>query len=157
MLDEIEKVIDPNTSFQKTSLGLRQQKVHAVQKGCSDFLDVARATFDEATSDVNDLIAQYVHNFQLPIKVTFYLFRIQILILIHSKSFNSPLESVIIVLCLLKNSMELIKYPLNSLISSKSGNRLSFQLLHWFPFGSTPLLGITFLVLFLDLPQRKNQ
>lgn len=71
MLDEIEKVIDPLTSYQKTAIGIRHQKAHAVRKGCNDFLDVARATYEESNSDVTDLVGEYTQMFQLPIKLQF--------------------------------------------------------------------------------------
>ncbi|KAI8896621.1 muts domain V-domain-containing protein [Globomyces pollinis-pini] len=67
----LNKVIDPDVVFQKSSLGIRNQRCFAVNSGYNGLLDVARQTYKEANDDVNELHEGYIALYQYPIKLNF--------------------------------------------------------------------------------------
>ncbi|KAH9273347.1 hypothetical protein BASA83_004348 [Batrachochytrium salamandrivorans] len=71
LLSVIEQVINKDAIFEKTAIGLRNQRCFAVRSGFNGLLDVARQTFKEATSDVHELIQMYSNTYGLPVKTTF--------------------------------------------------------------------------------------
>ncbi|KAJ3360246.1 MutS protein msh4 [Kappamyces sp. JEL0680] len=71
MLDHVERIINPDISYQKTAIGNRNQKCFAVRSGVNGLLDIARQTYKEANEDVNNLAASYGDTFGVPIKLTF--------------------------------------------------------------------------------------
>ena len=69
----IDEVIDEHITYQKTPLGLRNQRCYAVRSGFNSLLDVARQTYKEATDDVYELQKQYSDLMGFPIKLEFSL------------------------------------------------------------------------------------
>ncbi|KAJ8325008.1 MutS protein msh4 [Batrachochytrium dendrobatidis] len=67
----IDKVINKNVKFEKSAIGLRNQRCFAVRSGFNGLLDVARQTFKEATADVHDLVKLYSNTYNLPIKLVY--------------------------------------------------------------------------------------
>ncbi|KAJ3205231.1 MutS protein msh4 [Clydaea vesicula] len=65
--ERIDEVINEDVTYQKTSLGLRNQRCYAVQAGFNGLLDVARQTYKETTNDVYDLHSSLVDKYDLPL------------------------------------------------------------------------------------------
>ncbi|KAI8921701.1 muts domain V-domain-containing protein [Entophlyctis helioformis] len=71
LLDVIDQVINTDVTYQKTAIGLRNQRCYAVRSGVNGLLDVARQTYKEATNDVHDLVGHYTEKYGLPVKAIF--------------------------------------------------------------------------------------
>jgi DNA mismatch repair protein MSH4 len=71
LLQSIDDVIEKDVNFQKSSLGLRNQRCSAVKSGFDGLLDVARQTYKEANEDVNETFASYSETYQFPFKLAF--------------------------------------------------------------------------------------
>ncbi|KAJ3021758.1 MutS protein msh4 [Thoreauomyces humboldtii] len=78
MRDRIDEVINDDVTFQKSAMGLRNQRCYAVKAGFNGLLDVARQTYKETTNDVYELVSSYgaidrdcVEKYDLTIKVQF--------------------------------------------------------------------------------------
>ncbi|KAL2917178.1 MutS protein msh4 [Polyrhizophydium stewartii] len=71
LLETIDAVINEDVTFQKTAIGLRNQRCFAVRSGFNGLLDVARQTYKEATADVHELVEHYAEQYRLPIKLAF--------------------------------------------------------------------------------------
>ncbi|KAI8907003.1 muts-like protein 4, isoform CRA_a [Powellomyces hirtus] len=67
----MEEVINEDVTFQKSAMGLRNQRCYAVKAGFNGLLDVARQTYKETTNDVYDLVTAYTEKYDIPIKVNF--------------------------------------------------------------------------------------
>ncbi|KAI9022484.1 muts domain V-domain-containing protein [Hyaloraphidium curvatum] len=68
---QIEQVINEDITFQKSPLGLRNQRCYGVKAGFNGLLDVARQTYKETTNDVYELVNTYAEQYQLPLKPNF--------------------------------------------------------------------------------------
>ncbi|KAH0555730.1 hypothetical protein GP486_006324 [Trichoglossum hirsutum] len=69
----IDQVINPDITYQKSPLDLRNQRCYAVKSGVNGLLDVARQTYKEATADVYQLVSELgvevaEHNLALNLK-----------------------------------------------------------------------------------------
>lgn len=53
ILQNIQRVIEPDVTYMTTPLDLRNQRTFAVKAGMSGLLDVARQTFKELTEDIH--------------------------------------------------------------------------------------------------------
>jgi DNA mismatch repair protein MSH4 len=73
VLDLIDNVVDEHITYQKTPLGLRNQRCYAVLPGYNSLLDVARQTYKEAMDDVYELQKQYSDLMGFPVKLEFNL------------------------------------------------------------------------------------
>ncbi|CAG8564154.1 9477_t:CDS:10 [Paraglomus brasilianum] len=67
----INDVINEDATYQKSSLGLRNQRCYAVKAGFNGLLDVARQTYKEATNDVYELVNGYTEQYNIPLKMQF--------------------------------------------------------------------------------------
>ena len=67
----IDEVIMEEAVYQKTAIGLRNQRIYAVRPGFNGFLDVARQTYKEAIGDVEELVDEYCKKYNLTIKLLF--------------------------------------------------------------------------------------
>ncbi|RUS17438.1 muts domain V-domain-containing protein [Endogone sp. FLAS-F59071] len=56
----IHEVINEDAKFQKSALGLRNQRCYAVKAGVNGLLDVARQTYKETIDDIYELVGRYV-------------------------------------------------------------------------------------------------
>jgi DNA mismatch repair protein MSH4 len=56
----IEKVLEPDLSIQNTPIGKRNQRAFVVKPGIHGLLDVARQTYKESTSDIHQLVNDYM-------------------------------------------------------------------------------------------------
>ncbi|KAJ3315155.1 MutS protein msh4 [Boothiomyces sp. JEL0838] len=57
--------------FEKTPIGLRNQRCFAVKSQLNQMLDVARQTYKEGTDDIHELIQHYFDTFELKIELKF--------------------------------------------------------------------------------------
>eukprot|EP00842_Homolaphlyctis_polyrhiza_P006699 jgi/Hompol1/702/HPOL_000441-RA len=71
LLELIGRVINDDVVFQKTAMGIRNQRCFAVRSGYHGLLDVARQTYSEATNDVYDLVSAYSEMYGISIKLIF--------------------------------------------------------------------------------------
>lgn len=53
MLNNICRVIEPDVTYTKSPLDLRNQRTFAVMSGISGMLDVARQTYKELTEEIH--------------------------------------------------------------------------------------------------------
>ncbi|KAJ3299721.1 MutS protein msh4 [Borealophlyctis nickersoniae] len=67
----IDEIINEDVTFQKSAMGLRNQRCYAVKAGFNGLLDVARQTYKETTNDVYELVNGYSQKYDIPIKVSF--------------------------------------------------------------------------------------
>ncbi|KAG0269965.1 MutS protein msh4 [Actinomortierella ambigua] len=70
-LEKINEVIDMNVVFEKTAIGLRNQRCFAVKAGFNGLLDVARQTYKEIVNDTFELVNNYVERYNLTLKIQF--------------------------------------------------------------------------------------
>ncbi|KAG0237291.1 MutS protein msh4 [Actinomortierella wolfii] len=70
-LERINHVIEENVAFEKTAIGLRNQRCFAVKAGFNGLLDVARQTYKEIVNDTFDLVNSYVETYNLTLKIQF--------------------------------------------------------------------------------------
>ncbi|KAG0231804.1 MutS protein msh4 [Actinomortierella wolfii] len=70
-LQRINHVIEENVTFEKTAIGLRNQRCFAVKAGFNGLLDVARQTYKEIVNDTFDLVNSYVETYNLTLKIQF--------------------------------------------------------------------------------------
>ena len=70
-LQLIDRIINEDAIYQKSSIGLRHQRCFAVKSGFNGLLDVARQTYKETTDDVHDLIKFYAQKYEIPLKSNF--------------------------------------------------------------------------------------
>ncbi|KAF9978646.1 hypothetical protein BGZ73_001299 [Actinomortierella ambigua] len=70
-LDQINRVIEANVVFEKTAIGLRNQRCFAVQAGFNGLLDVARQTYKEIVNDTFELVNSYVETYNLTLRIQF--------------------------------------------------------------------------------------
>ncbi|KAI9139759.1 DNA mismatch repair protein Msh4 [Paraphysoderma sedebokerense] len=68
---QIDHVINPDITLQKSPLGLRNQRCYAVKSGFNGLLDVARQTYKETTNDIYELVNTYKEEYGLNIKLVF--------------------------------------------------------------------------------------
>lgn len=54
ILAEIQKTIEPDVTYMRSALDLRNQRTFAVKAGINGMLDVARQTYKELTEEVHD-------------------------------------------------------------------------------------------------------
>lgn len=77
----LNATINPDITYQKCPIDLRNQKCYAIKAGVNGLLDVARQTFKEATVDVHTLCSELVEEHHLGIILKFgaargYFFRV---------------------------------------------------------------------------------
>jgi DNA mismatch repair protein MSH4 len=65
--DLINTCINEDVTYQKTSIGLRNQRCYAVKAGWNGLLDVARQTYREATNDIYELVQTYSATYNIRI------------------------------------------------------------------------------------------
>ncbi|KAJ3276227.1 MutS protein msh4 [Terramyces sp. JEL0728] len=58
-------------NFEKTPIGLRNQRCHAVNSNLNQLLDVARQTYKEGTNDIHELLEHYYQEYELRIELKF--------------------------------------------------------------------------------------
>ena len=66
ILRKIQCVIEPDVTYMKTPLGLRNQRTFAVKSGISGMLDVARQTYKELTEDIHQHVGELNGEFTAP-------------------------------------------------------------------------------------------
>jgi DNA mismatch repair protein MSH4 len=54
ILNNIQRVIEPDVTYMSSPLDLRNQRTFAVKAGMSGLLDVARQTYKELTEDIHE-------------------------------------------------------------------------------------------------------
>ncbi|CAG8463257.1 4619_t:CDS:10 [Acaulospora morrowiae] len=69
--ERINEVINEDITYQKSSLGLRNQRCYAVKAGFNGLLDVARQTYKETVNDIYELVDKYIEQYDIPLKVQF--------------------------------------------------------------------------------------
>ncbi|KAI9001578.1 muts domain V-domain-containing protein [Gaertneriomyces semiglobifer] len=69
--DIIAEVINDDVTFQKSAMGLRNQRCYAVKAGFNGLLDVARQTYKETTNDVYNLVSQLSETHNIPLKLSY--------------------------------------------------------------------------------------
>ncbi|KAI7863458.1 muts domain V-domain-containing protein [Spinellus fusiger] len=67
----IEETLNHDIEFQKTSLGLKNQRCYSVKERFNGLLDVARQTYKETVQDIYDMATEYGEITELPIKLQF--------------------------------------------------------------------------------------
>ncbi|CAO3606962.1 unnamed protein product [Cunninghamella echinulata] len=74
-LDQFREIIDntlnENIGYEKTSLGLRNQRCYAIKSGINGLLDVARQTYTETIQNIYEMITCYCEETKLNIKLQF--------------------------------------------------------------------------------------
>ncbi|CAG8564813.1 6493_t:CDS:10, partial [Scutellospora calospora] len=69
--ERINEVINEDITYQKSSLGLRNQRCYAVKAGFNGLLDVARQTYKETVNDIYEKVEQYNKQYDIPLKIQF--------------------------------------------------------------------------------------
>ncbi|RHZ86046.1 hypothetical protein Glove_55g65 [Diversispora epigaea] len=69
--DLINEVINKDITYQKSSLGLRNQRCYAVKAGFNGLLDVARQTYKETVNDIYEIVENYNNQYEIPLKIQF--------------------------------------------------------------------------------------
>ncbi|RUS27664.1 hypothetical protein BC938DRAFT_482923 [Jimgerdemannia flammicorona] len=69
--ERIHEVINEDATYQKSALGLRNQRCYAVKAGVNGLLDVARQTYKETIDDIYELVGQYIESTGIQIKLQF--------------------------------------------------------------------------------------
>ncbi|RUP52200.1 hypothetical protein BC936DRAFT_137735 [Jimgerdemannia flammicorona] len=67
--ERIHEVINEDATYQKSALGLRNQRCYAA--GVNGLLDVARQTYKETIDDIYELVGQYIESTGIQIKLQF--------------------------------------------------------------------------------------
>ncbi|KAJ3055925.1 MutS protein msh4 [Rhizophlyctis rosea] len=67
----IDEIINEDVQYQKSAMGLRNQRCYAVKAGFNGLLDVARQTYMETTNDVYELVNGYREKHGLPVKLNY--------------------------------------------------------------------------------------
>lgn len=71
LAETIDEVINDDITYQRTPLGLRNQRCYAVRANHSELLDIARQTYKETTDDAYELVGSYASQFDLPMKISY--------------------------------------------------------------------------------------
>ncbi|RIB07458.1 muts domain V-domain-containing protein [Gigaspora rosea] len=69
--ERINEVINEDITYQKSSLGLRNQRCYAVKAGFNGLLDVGKQTYKETVNDIYEKVEQYNKQYEIPLKIQF--------------------------------------------------------------------------------------
>ncbi|KAJ6445131.1 DNA mismatch repair protein Msh4 [Purpureocillium lavendulum] len=71
MLASIRRVIEPDVTYMKSPLDLRNQRTFAVQSGINGMLDVARQTYKELTEEIHQLVDEIRDSYKVMVALKF--------------------------------------------------------------------------------------
>ncbi|KAI9850569.1 MAG: MutS protein msh4 [Thelocarpon superellum] len=92
----IDQHINQDTTFERQPLGLRNQRIYAVKSGVNGLLDMARATFEEATSDMVELVESLRQEYGFSLLLKYETARQYYLRLSTSELAGRPLPAVFV-------------------------------------------------------------